>query len=397
MNHLKKEGKTMNQRKKCLCIISLLLMGLLFDIHIEATKVKAENMTQQVSAPKGFQGASTNGKIKLKWKKNSDASGYILYRNEKKLKTLKSKNTSYVDKKVKINKKYKYQILSYKKTETQTAKSAKSYKVTVVATDKKSKKLNAARFVNIKSNYKIGWGETLKLKPVAKYSKKIKGKYKKGKKVYSKKIKWKSSNPQLVKVNKNGKITATSERVIGTAKITARSHNGIRKTLNVSVVNFARLDKIQNLEKVKDEGIKKLLTTQKDATSIIADFFQNNIPNQELELTLGMKQVKTEDGAITHAWSIIINPEEEIESNMYNYILKYLSDNYRTSIKITKDYIRFQKRQLYTWGYELNDLVYVFNNKSALDNYQYDNAVYDIVKVADRWYYGTSNAYGLAY
>ena len=43
MNHLKKEGKTMNQRKKCLCIISLLLMGLLFDIHIEATKVKAEN------------------------------------------------------------------------------------------------------------------------------------------------------------------------------------------------------------------------------------------------------------------------------------------------------------------------------------------------------------------
>ena len=366
-------------------------------LGINGTEVKAESMTQQVSAPKGFQGTSTNGKIKLKWKKNGDASGYILYRNGKKIKKLKSTTTSYVDKKVKINKKYKYQILSYKKTETQTAKSAKSYKITVVATDKKSKKLNAARFVNIKSNYKIGWGETLKLKPVAKYSKKIKGKYKKGKKVYSKKIKWKSSNPQLVKVNKNGKITATSERVIGTAKITARSHNGIRKTLNVSVVNFARLDKIQNLEKVKDEGIKKLLTTQKDATSIIADFFQNNIPNQELELTLGMKQVKTEDGAITHAWSIIINPEEEIESNMYNYILKYLSDNYRTSIKITKDYIRFQKRQLYTWGYELNDLVYVFNNKSALDNYQYDNAVYDIVKVADRWYYGTTNAYGLAY
>ena len=250
-------------------------------LGINGTEVKAESMTQQVSAPKGFQGTSTNGKIKLKWKKNGDASGYILYRNGKKIKKLKSTTTSYVDKKVKINKKYKYQILSYKKTETQTAKSAKSYKVTVVATDKKSKKLNAARFVNIKSNYKIGWGETLKLKPVAKYSKKIKGKYKKGKKVYSKKIKWKSSNPQLVKVNKNGKITATSERVIGTAKITARSHNGIRKTLNVSVVNFSRLDKIQNLEKVKDEGIKKLLTTQKDATSIIADFFQNNIPNQE--------------------------------------------------------------------------------------------------------------------
>ena len=110
-------------------------------LGINGTEVKAESMTQQVSAPKGFQGASTNGKIKLKWKKNSDASGYILYRNEKKLKTLKSKNTSYVDKKVKINKKYKYQILSYKKTEIQTEKSAKSYKITVVATDKKCCKI----------------------------------------------------------------------------------------------------------------------------------------------------------------------------------------------------------------------------------------------------------------
>ena len=365
-------------------------------LGINGTEVKAESMTQQVSAPKGFQGTSTNGKIKLKWKKNGDASGYILYRNGKKIKKLKSTTTSYVDKKVKINKKYKYQILSYKKTEIQTEKSAKSYKITVVATDKKSKKLNAARFVNIKSNYKIGWGETLKLKPVAKYSKKIKGKYKKGKKVYSKKIKWKSSNPQLVKVNKNGKITATSERVIGTAKITARSHNGIRKTINVSVVNFSGLDKIQNLKKVKDKNIIKMLTDEKQETSDIADYFQKNKVNEEVELEFGQRKVNTEDGGITYEICIKMNSEIKIETDMYNKILKCIDDNF-IKIKITPEYIRFQHNYLYAWGYELNDLVYVFNNKSALDNYQYDNAVYDIVKVADRWYYGTSNAYGLAY
>ena len=362
-----------------------------------ASVVKAEAVTSNITAPKGFQGTSNNGNIKLKWKKNGDASGYILYRNGKKIKKLKSTTTSYVDKKVKINKKYKYQILSYKKTEIQTEKSAKSYKITVVATDKKSKKLNAARFVNIKSNYKIGWGETLKLKPVAMYSKKIKGKYKKGKKVCSKKIKWKSSNPKLVKVNKNGKITATSERVTGTAKITARSHNGIRKTINVSVVNFARLDKIQNLKKVKDEVIKKMLTDEKKETSDIADYFQKNKPTGEIELSDGYRRTKTENGSIKDERCIQMSSEINIESDMYNKILNYMIYNDYTKIKITKDYIRFQKRQLYTWGYELNDLVYVFNNKSALDNYQYDNAVYDIVKVADRWYYGTTNAYGLAY
>ena len=366
-------------------------------LGINGTEVKAESMTQQVSAPKGFQGTSTNGKIKLKWKKNGDASGYILYRNGKKIKKLKSTTTSYVDKKVKINKKYKYQILSYKKTEIQTEKSAKSYKITVVATDKKSKKLNAARFVNIKSNYKIGWGETLKLKPVAKYSKKIKGKYKKGKKVYSKKIKWKSSNPQLVKVNKNGKITATSERVIGTAKITARSHNGIRKTLNVSVVNFARLDKIQNLKKVKDEFIKQMLMNKKDETSAIADYFQEHKYNETVELFKTTKKVKTDRGSISYEDCIGMDNEIEIEDSIYNFLLNFMIENNFIKIKITPEYIRFQHNYLYTWGYELNDLVYVFNNKSALDNYQYDNAVYDIVKVADRWYYGTSNAYGLAY
>ena len=371
-------------------------------LKFDWNEVKAEGTTPQsdiqqttVLPTAGFHGTSDKGVIKLKWKKNKDASGYILLKNGKKLKNLKAKKTSYIDKNVKLNKKYTYSIQSYKKLNNENIKSAKSYKITVVATDKKSKKLNVSRFVNVKSAYKIGFGETLKLSPKVRYSKKIKGKSVKGKRVYSKKLSWSSSNPQLVSVNNKGKLAATSDKIIGTAKITVRSHNGIEKTINVSVVNFAKLEKVKNLKKVKDEFLKEILTSKKDATSTIAEYFQDNKPLIETELNFGSKPVQTEDGGTTYVDCIKMTNEMNIEDTMYSFILKYLLDNGSVTIKVTKDYICFQTKDLYTWGYQLNDLVYIFNNKTALDNYQYDNAVYRLVEVADRWYCGTSNAYGL--
>ena len=381
-------------------------MTLMLNLCLESdwNEVKAENImlqsdTQQteVSAPTGFHGTSDKGTIKLKWKKNKDASGYVLLKNGKKLKRLKAKKTYYIDKNVKLNKKYTYSIQSYKKVNNENIKSDKSYNITVVATDKKSKKLNVSRVVNVKSAYKMGFGETLKLSPKARYSKKIKGKVAKGKKVYSKKLSWSSSNPQLVSVNNKGKLTATSDKVTGTAKITVRSHNGIEKTINISVVNFAKLEKVKNLKKVKDEFLKEILTSKKDATSTIADYFQDNKPLIETELNFGSKPVQTEDGGTTYVDCIKMTNEMNIEDTMYSFILKYLLDNGSVTIKVTKDYICFQTKDLYTWGYQLNDLVYIFNNKTALDNYQYDNAVYELVEVADRWYCGTSNAYGLVF
>lgn len=394
-------GKCKMKKKILVLILTIALIVCLIS-ETNSIEVKAENIisqfdVQQVLSPTGFHGTSDKGIIKLKWKKNNDASGYILLKNGKKLKNLKAKKTSYIDKNVKLNKKYTYSIQSYKKLNNENIKSAKSYKITVVATDKKSKKLNVSRFVNVKSAYKIGFGETLKLSPKVRYSKKIKGKSAKGKKVYSKKLSWSSSNPQLVNVNNKGKLTATSDKVTGTAKITVRSHNGIEKTINVSVVNFAKLEKVKNLKKVKDEYIKQMLTTKKDETSTIADYFQDYKLDSEVELSDGTKPVKTEDGGTTYERCILMSSEINIETNMYNLILKYMIENNYIKIKITKDYIRFQKSRLYTWGYQLNDLVYIFNNKTALDNYQYDNAVYELVEVADRWYCGTSNAYGLVF
>lgn len=391
------------KKKVSVLILSIALIVCLIS-ETNSIEVKAENTmpqsgTQQITvlAPTGFHGTSDKGIIKLKWKKNKDASGYILLKNGTKLKKLKAKKAYYVDKNVKLNKKYVYSIQSYKKLNNENVKSGKSYKITVVATDKKSKKLNVSRFVNVKSAYKIGVGETLKLSPKARYSKKIKGKVEKGKKVYSKKLSWSSSNPQLVSVNNKGKLTATSDKVTGTAKIIVRSHNGIEKIINVSVVNFAKLEKVKNLKKVKDKFVKQMLTTKKDETSIIVDYFQDHKPKESVELFGTTKEVKTATGSITNEDCIGMEPEINIQSDIYDLLLKYMMENNFIKIKITPDYIRFQHNYLYTWGYQLNDLVYIFNNKTALDNYQYDNAVYELVEVADRWYCGTSNAYGLVF
>ena len=388
-------------RKICAIIITMALM-LSLCMKFDGNEVKAENTTPQsgtqqtmVLPPTGFHGISDKGVIKLKWKKNKDTSGYILLKNGKKLKNLKAKKTSYIDKNVKLNKKYVYSIQSYKKVNNKNVKSDKNNKITVVTTDKNSKKLNASRFVNVKSTYKMGFGETLKLSPKARYSKKIKGKVAKGKKVYSKKLNWSSSNPQLVSVNNKGKLTATSDKVTGTAKITVRSHNGIEKTINVSVVNFAKLEKVKNLKKLKDKFVKQMLTTKKDETSIIVDYFQDHKPKENVELFKTTQERKTVTGSTTYEDCIGMDNEINIRNDIYDLLLKYMVDNDFIKIKITPDYIRFQHDYLYTWGYQLNDLVYIFNNKTALDNYQYDNAVYELVEVVDRWYCGTSNAYGL--
>ena len=367
------------------------------EVKAESTMPQSDTQQTTVLPPTGFHGTSDKGVIKLKWKKNKDASGYILLKNGKKLKRLKAKKTSYIDKNVKLNKKYTYSIQSYKKLNNENIKSAKSYNITVVATNKKTKKLNVSRFVNVKSAYKIGFGETLKLNPKVKYSKKIKGKAAKGKKLYSKKLRWSSSNPQLVSVSNKGKLTATSDKVTGTVKITVRSHNGIEKTINVSVVNFAKLEKVKNLKKVKDKFVKQMLTTKKDETSIIVDYFQDHKPKESVELYGTTQEVKTATGSITNEDCIGMEPEINIQSDIYDLWLKYMMENNFIKIKITPNYIRFQHNYLYTWGYQLNDLVYIFNNKTALDNYQYDNAVYELVEVADRWYCGTSNAYGLVF
>ena len=397
------------KKRIVLCSAMVTIIMLLLCTGIVKENVKAEEVTTTVieqttnkalTAPSYFKGMSAKKGIVLSWKKNNDVDGYVIYKNGRKLKTIKSSKTKYTDKKVKTNKAYTYEIQSYKNVEGRKTLSIKSLKIKVVKTNANSKKQNVTGFENIKKEYKLGIGESSRLKPIVKItkkskkSKKVKSTKKVKQKAYSKKIRWSSSNPSLVKVDKNGRITAASDKTTGTAYIYVMAHNGVQKKIKVSVVNYALLGSVKNLKKVNENSVKELLTISKNDTSKIAEYFQYNNPGESVELKYGREGVNTDDGGYTYKDCIKMNTEIAIEKEMYEFILKYLLANDIETIKVEKNYVVFQNARLYSFGYKLNDLVYVFNGKGALDNYQYNNAVYDVIPVSDRWYYGTSYAYG---
>ena len=394
------------KKRIVLCSAMVTIIMLLLCTGIVKENVKAEEVTTTVieqttnkalTAPSYFKGMSAKKGIVLSWKKNNDVDGYVIYKNGRKLKTIKSSKTKYTDKKVKTNKAYTYEIQSYKNVEGRKTLSIKSLKIKVVKTNANSKKQNVTGFENIKKEYKLGIGESSRLKPtvkITKKSKKVKNTKKVKQKAYSKKIRWSSSNPSLVKVDKNGRITAASDKTTGTAYIYVMAHNGVQKKIKVSVVNYALLGSVKNLKKVNENSVKELLTISKNDTSKIAEYFQYNNPGESVELKYGREGVNTDDGGYTYKDCIKMNTEIAIEKEMYEFILKYLLANDIETIKVEKNYVVFQNARLYSFGYKLNDLVYVFNGKGALDNYQYNNAVYDVIPVSDRWYYGTSYAYG---
>lgn len=392
-----------------LCSAMVTITVLLLCTGIVKENVKAEEVTTTVieqttnkalTVPSYFKGMSSKKGIVLSWKKNNEADGYIIYKNGRKLKTIKSSKTKYADKKVKTNKAYTYEIQSYKNAGGKKTLSTKSLKIKVVKTNANSRKQNVTGFENIKKEYKLGIGESSRQKPTveitkkSKKSKKVKNTKKVKQKAYSKKIRWSSSNLSLVKVDKNGRITAASDKTTGTAYIYVMAHNGVQKKIKISVVNYALLGSVKNLKKVDDNAIKKMITDNKTDTAKIAEYFQYNNPGESIELKYGRRGINTDDGGYTYEDCIKMSDEIELNKEMYDFILKYIMSNNIKSIKIEKNYVVFQNTHLYSYGYKVNDLVYVFNGKEALDNYQYNNAVYDVIPVSDRWYYGTSYAYG---
>ena len=394
------------KKRIVLCSAMVTIIMLLLCTGIVKENVKAEEVTTTVieqttnkalTAPSYFKGMSAKKGIVLSWKKNNDVDGYVIYKNGRKLKTIKSSKTKYTDKKVKTNKAYTYEIQSYKNVEGRKTLSIKSLKIKVVKTNANSKKQNVTGFENIKKEYKLGIGESSRLKPtvkITKKSKKVKNTKKVKQKAYSKKIRWSSSNPSLVKVDKNGRITAASDKTTGTAYIYAIAHNGVQKKIKVSVVNYALLGSVKNLKKVDDNAIKKMITDNKTDTAKIAEYFQYNNPEKSVELSFGFRTITTDSGAQTDEIYVQVNGDILLDKEIYDFILNYFLKNNIKSIKIEKNYVVFQNTHLYSYGYKVNDLVYVFNGKGALDNYQYNNAVYDVIPVSDRWYYGTSYAYG---
>ena len=149
---------------------------------------------------------NTSKSIRLKWGKVKDASGYVIYRNNKKVKTINSaKKKTWVDKKCKRNKTYKYRIRAFVKRGKKKSYGAYSISVSAKTYTKNSKRVNVGTVEMDLIDIDLNVCEKTKNSVVVK-----KSKYAKRKKAVplSKKVRWYSSNSKIAAVDKNGTIQA---------------------------------------------------------------------------------------------------------------------------------------------------------------------------------------------
>ncbi|MGL4484437.1 MAG: fibronectin type III domain-containing protein [Anaerovoracaceae bacterium] len=256
--------------KKITILAAIIAIGTIFGI------MGVENADGQVvlKEPQNFKAVrASKTSLKLSWSKSSDAKGYIIYRkvpNAKtfiKYKTIKSASTlTFTEKKLKSNKTYSYKLQAFVIENGVTILSKDSYVISAIAFTKKSKKRNANSidlggesnnwfYGNGRSTEYIGlerWYKKYAVVALSKTQKKAK------KKVLSKSLYWKSSNPEILKVTGNGELKAQGKK--GKAIINIRAHNGVQKNITVYVDDYANPASFTNLDRIPAEA-RYLLTT----------------------------------------------------------------------------------------------------------------------------------------
>lgn len=353
------------KRKKLLLFTAIVLAGTLFTgKNVTSSEAAAKSSP---AAPKFFRGVSKSGKkIQLKWKKSAVASGYTIYKNGRKAKTIKGqKKTKWIDKKVKAGKVYKYRITAYKKMGGKKTASQKSYQIKVAVTNKKSKKTNAYKLTGAKSKYVLHFNSSKKIKLTVKANKK-----EKKKKLVSKKIVWSSSNNALATVDKNGVIRTNNQMKTGCVYIYARAHNGITKSIRVEVTNFATPAQFKNMYAVNKE-IKPIVTTYKKELTDIAAYFEFVKPNSNVAFDID------DYGNLKKTPSIVI--DKKVEESVFK-ILK----NVPVTIEIRKTYLAVRRVIQTSYGTTITcSIIYGFTDKAERD---YDND-YSYLEIAPRWKY----------
>ena len=302
-------SKMMNTKMNINVVIILVLITIfnVYNTYGNENSIQPHNVDMRV---KNFSGNMLNEKgIILKWSKVQKSKGYVIYRNSRKIATIKSnKIKKYTDKKVKSGKKYTYEIAPYKIINGKKVLVSKSYKIEVKATKRNTKKINPARVVipdfYYKESYSVGLNESIKLHAKAKIKKGVKKK-----KVFNSKIVWNSSDESLATVDQNGVVKANNNRKTGTVYITARAINGVKKVIKVDVINYYNPLKFENYRVVPEELAPLFGKYKNEMCEIVTYFaFDNKISNVKIDLESDGLSVKTQPK---------IKLDEKIENALY--------------------------------------------------------------------------------
>lgn len=319
-----------------------------------------------------FSGNMLNEKgIILKWSKAQKSKGYVIYRNSRKIATIKSnKIKKYTDKKVKSGKKYTYEIAPYKIINGKKVLGSKSYKIEVKATKRNTKKINPARVVipdfYYKESYSVGLNESIKLHAKAKIKKGVKKK-----KVFNSKIVWNSSDESLATVDKNGVVKANNNRKTGTVYITARAINGVKKVIKVDVINYYNPLKFENYRVVPEE-LAPLFGKYKNEMCEIATYFafDNKISNVKIDLESDGLSVKTQPK---------IKLDEKIENALYT-VMNELCLHF----EIKDGYLKATYNDYFFDGSIFKYSIICCIDKASEENFQYQIGYVQIEKL---WFY----------
>lgn len=339
----------------------IVVLMILLGVCIHKVEVSAE--VTEIYAPNSFVAIQKGDAIKIKWNRPNNAKGFIIYKNGKKLKKLNK--TTIVDKKVKKNKIYKYQIRAFTRSKGKRRYSKLGNAISSMVSKKDSKKTNAGRIVYLKKNYNIHLKGKIKLRGVVKPIKKA-GK----KKVFDKKIRWSSSDNSIATVDSKGVVKANKDMKEGIATVYARTHNGITKKITINIYNYAYPKKIKN-EWVLSKDIKPLLAEHMSEMSKIATYFEFRNKNNEIKFDIDDK------GVLTKSSDTII--DQDIEQTLYSLI-----SSMPITVSVHEKYITFDRLDYTTYGTGImNSIMYIFND---VEESEIDTG-YERAELAPAWYY----------
>lgn len=281
-------GNNMNRTKKIISFVLIFTFAFVIMLSYQVN-IQAQDEKSIIKTPKNVTVIRhTNTSLKIKWSQNKSADGYIIYRyNREKKKYIKVKKitdgdtSSWIDKKLKTNRVYKYRIKAYKNIEGHVIYSKMSRWIKAKTYKKYDRKINARAPKVGSRQVNIGLCSSKKMK-----ARVLPSKYGKNenKQVFDQKLRWYSSDKSIASVDKNGKISATAKT--GRCYVYAVAHNGKRTKIIVNVKNYARVKNFDNFP--EDDDIYTLLTEYKDSIQEIAEYYSIHRPkdNEVIKYTL---------------------------------------------------------------------------------------------------------------